>query len=103
MGRHSRNVSGSFKVQAENMTLHYISCFCAEIFYLFFYFKHVIIAHGSIFMIAVLKALSGNFKISVISSLVSVNYLFSLKLKFFWFLVEQVSFSCILDIWNLML
>lgn len=38
-------------------------------------------------MIAVLKFSSDNSKISVFSVLVSVNYLFSFKLRFFWFLV----------------
>lgn len=41
---HSRNVSGSFKAQAKN-TILYIFYFYAESFYLFFYFKHSVIAH----------------------------------------------------------
>lgn len=44
-GGRSRNVSGCFTAQAKNMILLYIFYFCAESFYLFFYFKRVIIAH----------------------------------------------------------
>lgn len=76
------------------MILLCILYFCAETFYLFFYFKHVIMAHGSISMIAVLKFSSDNSKISVISVLVSVNYLFSFKLRCFWFLILQVISNC---------
>ena len=52
-----------------------------------------IIAPWSIFRMAILKSSSNNSNICVISVLASVDYLFSSKLGFFWFLVWWVPFS----------
>lgn len=54
-------------------------------------------------MKATLKLLSDNDNIWFISKLASIHCLFSLKLRFFWFLVQQVIFYCNLDILSIMI
>jgi len=54
-------------------------------------------------MMAVLKSLLDNFNVCVALELASVDSLCSLKLRFLWYLVFWVIFSCILDILSVML
>lgn len=72
--------------------------------FLFFQFsREFVITFRSSSMIAALKFLSDNFNIWIISVLLSVGSLFSLKLWFSWSLVWPVIFSCALDSLNILL
>lgn len=67
------------------MVLLYNFCFCWTIFS--FVSSRLVIAQWSLFVIHDLKSLSDNANLCLIWGLVSVDYLVSFQLRFFWFLV----------------
>lgn len=74
----------------------YVFCFFSDTFS--FVSNMFIIVHWSIFMIITVKSLSDNSSIYVISVLVSVICLFPFELRWSWFVVRGVIFSCSLYI-----
>lgn len=62
-----------------------------------------VIAHWSILMMAALKSFSHNSNIWFILVLASVDCLFAFKLWFYWLLVWQGIFVCLLNILDIML